>query len=197
MHGPPPLPHDNPERSHQGLSGSIPPNQVQAGSTDIGKNFSGLSLSSSSASLDGPGGVTSNSSSNSTTNFTSTQLKKLSLSGIQEFVPSSSSNLSLFRSGSSNGKYAHNSSINHIVASHNIMYVDSRLTSLFYINLFLDAFNSRTGLHGSNSSLNPPKSSAIISSGNSPRQSPTPGSSTAPMSHTQTSAASTLLSGKL
>ena len=117
MHGPPPLPHDNPERSHQGLSGSIPPNQVQAGSTDIGKNFSGLSLSSSSASLDGPGGVTSNSSSNSTTNFTSTQLKKLSLSGIQEFVPSSSSNLSLFRSGSSNGKYAISSLINHIVAS--------------------------------------------------------------------------------
>merc|ERR1719414_2929928 len=115
MHGPPPLPHDNPDRGPQGLSNSIPPNQGPAGSSDISKNFSGLSLSSS------------------------------------------SSNLSLIRSGS-----------NH------------------------DAFNSRTG---SNSSLNPPKSSAIISSGNSPRQSPTPGSSTVPMSHTLTSTASTLPSG--
>ena len=105
MHGPPPLPHENPDRGPQGLSNAMPPNQVQPGSSDISKNFSGLSLSSSSASLDGLGGVNSGSSSNSTSNFTSTQLKKLSLSGIQEFVPSSSSNLSLLRSGSNHGMY--------------------------------------------------------------------------------------------
>ena len=97
MHGPPPPPHENLDRGPQGISNS--------GSSDISKNFSGLSLSSSSASLDGIGGVNSGSSSNSTSNFTSTQLKKLSLSGIQEFVPSSSSGLSLLRSGSNPGKY--------------------------------------------------------------------------------------------
>lgn len=195
MHGPPPPPHDNADRNHQGLSGTMPPNQVPTGSSDIGKNFSGLSLSSSSASLDGLGGVTSSSSSNSANNFTSTQLKKLSLSGIQEFVPSSSSNLSLFRSGSNHGKYAHSYSMFFVTYKQytHILYLDIGVSSILY-KLVLDAFNSRTG---SNSSLNPPKSSAIISSGNSPRQSPTPGSSTAPLSHTQTSAASTLPSGKL
>ena len=97
MHGPPPPSHENPDRGPQGISNS--------GSSDISKNFSGLSLSSSSASLDGIGGVNSGSSSNSTSNFASTQLKKLSLSGIQEFVPSSSSGLSLLRSGSNPGRY--------------------------------------------------------------------------------------------
>ena len=104
MHGPPP-PHDNSDRVLPGVSNTIPPNHGQAGSNEISKTFSGLSLSSSSASLDGIGGITS---SGTTTNFgTSTQLKKLSLSGIQEFVPSSTSNASsLYMSGSHHGKYS-------------------------------------------------------------------------------------------
>ncbi len=101
MHGSHPPPHDNPDRNHQGLSSVIPPSHVPTASNDINKNFSGLSLSSSSASLDGIGGISSSGA--STTNFTSTsQLKKISLSGIQEFVPSSSANL--YRSGSHHGK---------------------------------------------------------------------------------------------
>ena len=73
------------------------------------------------------------------------------------------------------------------------MMIENRWLS---IDLYLDAFGARSGLHGSNSSLNPTKSSSIISSGNSPRQSPTPGSSTATLPHSQTSAASTLATGK-
>ena len=104
MHGPLPPPIDNPDRNHQGLPSVIPPSHVPTGSNDINKSFSGLSLSSSSASLDGIGGMSS-SGGGSTTNFTSTsQLKKISLSGIQEFVPSSGSNLSLYRSGSHHGE---------------------------------------------------------------------------------------------
>jgi len=141
MHGPPP--HENSERSLQGVSNSIPPNHGPT-SNDMSKTFSGLSLSSSSASLDG---ITSSTGGSTTVFASSTQLKKLSLSGIQEFVPSSTANNSpLYRSGSHH-----------------------------------EAFNTR----GSNSSLNPPTSSAVISTGNSPRQSPTPGS--APASHNQTS----------
>jgi len=105
MHGPLIQPHDNSERNLQGVSNPIAPNQAATGSSDISKNFSGLSLSSSNASLDGIGG-TSGTTGGNTANFTSsTQLKKLSLSGIQEFVPSSNSNLStLYRSGSHHGK---------------------------------------------------------------------------------------------
>ena len=105
MHGPHPSPHDIPDRSHQGLSSVIPSSHVPTVSNDINKSFSGLNLSSSSASLDGMSGVSSGVA-GSTTNFTSTsQLKKLSLSGIQEFVPSSSTNISLYRSGSNHGKF--------------------------------------------------------------------------------------------
>ena len=147
MHGALPS-HDPPDRGLQGIGNPIPPNHSQAGSNDIGKTFSGLSLSSSSASLDGISGTTSGGVSTSNLN-TSTQLKKLSLSGIQEFVPSSAS---LYMSGTQQ-----------------------------------EVFNTRGGFHGSNSTLNPPKSSAIISTGNSPRQSPTPISSVGTASHTQAS----------
>ena len=100
MHGP--LSHENSERNPQGPSSAISTIHGPTTSNDMSKTFSGLSLSSSSASLDG---ITS-STGGTTTNFgSSTQLKKLSLSGIQEFVPSSAANnSSLYRSGSNHGK---------------------------------------------------------------------------------------------
>ena len=60
-------------------------------------------------------------------------------------------------------------------------------------HLLLDAFNTR----GSNSSLNPPKSCSVISTGNSPRQSPTPVPGTvSPLhNHTSVSIASSSLPG--
>ena len=51
---------------------------------------------------------------------------------------------------------------------------------------YIDTFSTRGGLHGSNNSLNPPKSNAIISTGNSPRESPTPGASAAASLNIQT-----------
>ena len=53
-------------------------------------------------------------------------------------------------------------------------------------NFVIDTFSTRGGLHGSNNSLNPPKSNAIISTGNSPRESPTPGASAAASLNVQT-----------
>ena len=104
MHGLPP-PHETSDRGLQVTGNAIPPNHGQTGSNDITKTFGGLSLSSSNASLDGIGGVNI-SSNNAPSIVTSTQFKKLSLSGIQEFVPSSSSNVSPhFMSGSQHGMY--------------------------------------------------------------------------------------------
>ena len=70
MHGPPP-PHDNSDRVLPGVSNTIPPNHGQAGSNEISKTFSGLSLSSSSASLDGIGGITSSGTTTTTCNVAS------------------------------------------------------------------------------------------------------------------------------
>ena len=93
----PPLLDSSDRGTHGGMPNTIP---QTTGSSEIAKTFGGLSLSSSNASLDGIGAGGNTSASSSTSNVGSTQLKKLSLSGIQEFVPSSN-----YMGGSQYGKF--------------------------------------------------------------------------------------------